>query len=109
MEQFLLVLRGPPAGAADATPHDANRWNAWFQQLGPALVERGKLCSGSVEIKTRLTGPNISADNLHGYSVIAATDFNDAVRLAMDCPVFDEQGWLEIAHIAPPAGQIDAH
>lgn len=109
MEQFLLVFRGPPAGASDATPHDAARWNAWLEELGGAVVERGKLCSGSVDIKTRLTGPKISADTLHGYSVIAAADFNEAVRLAMDCPVFDEQGWLEIAHIAAPAGGIDAH
>ena len=107
MEQFLLVFRGPPAGASDATPHDGNRWHAWFQQLGAALVDRGKLCSGSVEIKTRLTGPNISADTLHGYSVIAAADFNEAVRLATDCPVFDEEGWVDVAHIEVPTGETD--
>lgn len=103
MEQFLLVFRGPPAGATDATPHDAARWNAWFSELGSAVAERGKLCLGSVEIKTRLAGPNISADTLHGYSVIAAADFNEAVKLGMGCPVFDEHGWLEIAHITSPA------
>jgi hypothetical protein len=109
MEQFLLVFRGPPAGATDAAPHDAARWNAWFTGLGSAVVERGKLCLGSVEIKTRLTGPKISADTLHGYSVITAADFNEAVKLSIACPVFDEHGWLEIAHIDSPAGENEAH
>ena len=109
MEQFLLVYRGPPAGASDALPNDAARWNAWFRELGTAVVDRGKLCVGSVEIRTRLAGPNVSADTLHGYSVITGADFNEAVRLSMGCPVFDEHGWVEIAHISSPAGENAPH
>ena len=28
-----------------------------------------------------------------------ANDFNDAVRLAGECPIFDEHGWVEIARL----------
>jgi hypothetical protein len=47
-----------------------------------------------------LSGPKSSSSALAGYSVLAASDFNEAVKLAEQCPIFDEHGSLEIAHLA---------
>lgn len=100
MEQFLLVYRGAPNGPVEAQLHDPQRWSSWFDSLGAHVLDRGNLTKGSVDIDTRLSGPKSSSSSLAGYSVLAASDFNEAVKLAEQCPIFDEHGSLEIAHLA---------
>jgi hypothetical protein len=102
MERFLIVYRGVPAGAADGPAHVPERWRAWFDALGAALLDRGSLAGGAVEVPSRLLGPKESTSSLSGYSVVGAADFNAAVALAQDCPVFDEGGSVEIARLADP-------
>lgn len=99
MERFLLVYRGAPEGAKDSPQHDRQLWEGWFGMLGARLLERGSLSQGSVAIDTRLAGPKQSSSSLAGYSILAATDFNEAVTLAQQCPIFDAHGSLEIAHL----------
>ena len=89
MERFLIVYRGAPGGTSEAPEHDAGRWSAWFDTLGAAVIDRGDLTHNSVEVASRLLGPKLSGSSLAGYSLVAATDFNDAVRLAEECPIFD--------------------
>jgi len=100
MERFLIVYRGKPAGSTDAARHDRQRWSNWFDSLGEHVLDRGSLTHASVDIDTRLAGPKSASSALAGYSVLAAADFNEAVALAEQCPIFDEQGSLEIAHLA---------
>jgi hypothetical protein len=99
MEKFLIVFRGATIGQAEGPQHDPARWDAWFNELGGALLDRGALSHGSVEVPTRLIGPKLSSSALSGYCLVAAGDFNDAVRLAQSAPVFDENGSVEIAHL----------
>jgi len=100
MERYLLVYRGATVGEAEGPQHEPARWNTWFDALGSALVDRGALSLSSVEVPSRLRGPKLNSASLSGYSVIAATDFNHAVQLAEACPIFDEQGAVEIARLA---------
>ena len=100
MDRFLLVYRGAPDGAAGSRQHDLGRWANWFDSLGDRLLDPGGLSHASVDIDTRLAGPKSSSSSLTGYSVVAATDFNEAVALAQQCPIFHEHGSLEIAHLA---------
>ena len=72
--------------------------------LGSALVDRGSLAHNSIEIPNRLLGPKLSSASLSGYSIIAAADFNEAVSLAEECPIFDEKGSVEIARLRETAG-----
>jgi hypothetical protein len=99
MDRFLIVFRGATAGEAEGPHHDPARWDAWFDGLGAALVDRGALSHGSVEVPTRLAGPKLSSSALSGYCLIAAGDFNEAVRVASSAPIFDEKGSVEIAHL----------
>lgn len=100
MEQFLLIYREAPDGAADAHRHDPQHWADWFDSLGARVIDRGSLSRGSIDIDTPLAGPKASSSSLAGYSVMAATDFNEAVALTEQCPIFAEHGSLEIAHLA---------
>jgi hypothetical protein len=99
MERFLIVYRGAPDATPESAERNPQRWATWFDALGAALVERGGLSLGAVEIPNRLLGPKESTSSLSGYSVIQAADFNAAVRLAEACPIFDEDGSVEIARL----------
>ena len=99
MERFLVVFRGGTAGEAEGPPHQPARWNAWFDGLGEALLDRGALSHGSVEVPGRLLGPTLSSSALSGYCLVGARDFNDAVRITETAPIFDEKGSVEIAHL----------
>jgi hypothetical protein len=99
MERYLIVYRGAPGGTSEASEPHPERRSAWFDTLGPALVERGSLTHNSVEATSRLLGPKLSGSTLAGYTLAAAGDFNEVVRLAEECPIFDRHGWVEIARL----------
>jgi len=104
MERFLIIYRGAPDGSADAPELHPERWSAWFDALGAAVVDRGGMSLGAVEIPSRLLGPKESTSSLSGYAIVSASDFNDVVRLAEACPIFDAQGSIEIARLSGPPG-----
>ncbi|SEO29867.1 hypothetical protein SAMN05428959_106162 [Duganella sp. CF517] len=99
MERFLIVYRGAPGGTSEASEHNPGLWSDWFATLGAALIDRGSLAHDGVEVTSRLLGPKLSGSTLAGYSLLAAGDLNDAVRLAEACPIFGQQGWVEIARL----------
>ena len=101
MERFLFVYHGAP-GADSDTRHDLARWSAWFDGLGSRVIDRGSLTHSAVEIPRSLLGPKESASSLCGYSVVEATDFNEAVEIAERCPIFDEEGSVELARLTIP-------
>jgi hypothetical protein len=104
MERFLIVYRGAPGSTPEASNYDPQRWAAWFTSLGAAALDRGSLSAAAVEVPSRLLGPKESTSSLSGYAVIAAADFNEAVRLAEACPIFEEDGSVEIARLGQPFG-----
>ena len=104
MERYLIVYRGSTVDESEGPQHDPQRWASWFDALGSALVDRGALSHSSVEVPSRLRGPTLNSASLSGYSVIAAADFNQAVELAEQCPIFDEKGSVEIARLLGPTG-----
>jgi hypothetical protein len=99
MDNFLVVFRGATIGEAEGPQHVPQAWHDWYTSLGPALADRGALSYGSIELPNRLLGPKLSSSALSGYSIISAADFDDAVRIVKTCPIFDEQGSVEIAHL----------
>lgn len=105
MDKFLVIFRGAAIGDAQEPEDEAQVWDGWFHALGPALVDRGDLSYGSVELPSRLIGPKLSSSSLSGYSIIAAADFDDAVRIVQTCPIFDEKGSIEIAHLRGATGR----
>ena len=99
MERFLVIYRGAAGGTPDAPEHHPERWTAWLDSLGSKVADRGSLTHSSVEVPSRLLGPKLSSSSLSGYSIVEAADFNEAVRLAEACPIFDEGGSVEIARL----------
>lgn len=99
MEKFLIIYRG----ASEPAERAQDRWSAWFDAMGGAVLDPGSLTQDSVEIPSRLIGPKLSSSSLSGYSVLEAADFNAVVRMVQDCPIFDERGSVEIARLGAGA------
>ena len=78
MSTYLIVHRAPKdyVGSAEA----AAAWDAWFEELGANLVDRGNPVFERRTLKTSET------DNpLGGYTLVTADDLNAAVALSNGC------------------------
>lgn len=108
MSAFVLLFRNPraispPAAAALQVP----KWAAWITSLGIAghlkdpghpLAGKGKVVKGMKKVVT--DGPFGRQDILGGFMVIDAKDFDHAMAIAMNCPVLETGGSVEIRPVA---------
>lgn len=107
-EKFMLVFRG-----GDTHPQTANdskeakeyiqSWMTWMQELaqkgilagGENLQRTGKQVNGKSKVVT--DGPCIvSKEMVNGHLLILAKDINEAVEIAKGCPIFQENGKVEV-------------
>src|SRR6185295_17653243 len=81
-------------------------WMTWMQDLGQKgilvggepLQPSGKQVNGKKKVVT--DGPFIEAKEMvGGYLVVNAKDINEAVEISKGCPIFKEDGKLEVRPI----------
>ena len=97
MPNFVFTYRTAPGTAR--TPESADAWRSWFDDMAGHVAEIGKPGLESAAIG------NCGQDTkLGGYSLITATDLDEALRLAKDCPSVARDGGVEIAELGevPP-------
>ena len=100
MPKFLFVYHG---GAKPETPEEGAavmaKWNAWFEELGAAVVDEGN----PVGLSRTVTGDGVldhgGANPASGYSIISAGTIDDAAAKAGGCPIFESGGSVELAEI----------
>jgi hypothetical protein len=87
MTNYVLLFRG--GSMAETPEHQAQvmqAWTAWFDALGPALVDAGNPAS-----TTKIIAPDGTvsddAEGPTGYSIISAGSLEAALELAKGCPV----------------------
>ncbi len=107
-EKFMLIFRG-----GDTHPQTANgskkakeyiqSWMTWMQGLGQQgilvggenLQRTGKKLHGESKVVT--DGPFIQAKEMvNGYLIVTAKDIDEAVKIAKGCPIFQENGRVEV-------------
>jgi hypothetical protein len=69
-------------------------WEAWFADLGDAVVDGGHPL-GSVQT-IEPNGAVRDGGDVSGYSIIAADDLSDAVNKAKGCPILTDGGSIEV-------------
>jgi hypothetical protein len=92
MYTYVFVYRTPKnytGGSGDAMA----AWNAWFEQLGANLVDRGN------PVFTSSTLGECGGGTLGGYSLVTADDLDEAVALAKGCPFLSEGGGVEVGEL----------
>ena len=111
MNDFVFLYRSPPSPSLSAQQMQERmqRWNLWFRDL----EKRGALANighplqhvggGIVRDKTGTLSDWPFAetkDIVIGFTVIHAETLDDAVSLATACPIFDQDGVVEVRPIA---------
>ena len=99
MAKYLLAYHG---GENPETEEDVAKilddWGAWFGSMGAAVIDGGNPVGESITINpdgsvTDNGGPN----PVSGYSLIEASDLDDAIAKARGCPLLVAGGKVELA------------
>jgi hypothetical protein len=106
MEKFMFLFRSGENNTGSATEsagQSMQAWMTWMENLGKSgalvggepLQRTGMQITGKNKVVT--DGPFIEAKEVvGGYLIINAKDINDAVEISKDCPIFKENGRLEV-------------
>ncbi|HXB39240.1 MAG TPA: YciI family protein [Bacteroidia bacterium] len=108
MEKFMYLFRGGDNHAHNANDSKAAQENmqAWMQWMGDLqqkgilvagepLQPTGKQVNGNKKVVT--DGPFVEAKEMvGGYLIVNAKDINEAVEISKGCPIFSENGKLEV-------------
>ncbi len=90
MTTFLFTYR-MPENYRPGRPDTMAAWTAWFDAMGPHLVDRGNPVFESATL-----GNTGSGTRPGGYSLITADDLEAAVALAKGCPALDDGAGVEV-------------
>jgi hypothetical protein len=112
---FMLILRGGVSNR-DLSPEQMQqqieRYMNWIEKLrreghfvaGEPLDETGKVLSGK-NGATVTDGPfTESKEEVGGYFIIRAQDIEHAVEISKGCPIFVNNGTVEVRAILPVPG-----
>ncbi len=110
-EKFMLIFRGGDTHLQNVNDSKEAKeyiqsWVTWFQVLGQKgimaggdnLYRTGKQINGKNKVVT--DGPFIAANEMvNGHIFIMAKDINEAVEIAKECPIFKENGKVEVRQV----------
>lgn len=111
MEKFIYLFRGGENHAYNANnskvaQENMKAWMTWMTDLGQKgilaggdpLQPTGKQVNGTRKVVT--DGPYVEAkEMIGGYLIINAKDIDHAVEISKGCPIFNEDGKLEVRPI----------
>jgi hypothetical protein len=112
---FMLLLRGGVSNrdlSPDQMQQQIGRYMNWIEKLrrdghfvaGEPLDETGKVLSGK-NGTTITDGPfTESKEEVGGYFIIRAQDLKHAVEISKGCPIFVNNGTVEVRAIQPVPG-----
>jgi hypothetical protein len=99
MSKYLFVYHGGRP-AKDPTERKAimDAWGAWFGSLGAAVIDGGNpLGESSTVLSDGSLARGGGANPASGYSIISASNIEDAHAKARGCPLLRSGGTIEIA------------
>ena len=100
MPKYLYVYHG---GSTPQSKEEGEKvmkaWMDWFGGLGKSVVEGGNPVGMSKTVGANGVKNDGGANPASGWSVIEATDFDDATNKAKGCPLLSDSGSVEVAEI----------
>jgi hypothetical protein len=108
MKEYLLVFRAVQGQVRRSPEQTSENMELWKKWIG-TLAEAGKMVGGQpLKPGGRLMSRNNITDApfaegkevLNGYVIVKATDYEEAEKLSKGCPIFGDNGTLEIREIA---------
>jgi hypothetical protein len=97
MANYLLVYHGGsmPEGEAETAKVMA-AWDAWYHQIGDALVDGGNPASATKVLSADGSVADGGPTSPTGYTIIRANSHDEAVDLARGCPVLAGGAMIEV-------------
>jgi hypothetical protein len=109
MSEFVFLYRRPSKSwTVQEMQESMGKWQAWFKKMEQSghLANYGQPleAKGGRVVKDKKGGYSDgpyaeTKDIVVGYSVITAKDYDEAVALTNDHPIFDQEGLIEIRPI----------
>lgn len=99
MAKYLFVYHGGghPQSKAEVAKVMA-AWGQWFGSMGAAVVDGGNPVGKSSTVQSNgSVASNGGANPVSGYSLIEASNLDDALAKAKRCPVLTAGGSVEVA------------
>lgn len=103
---MLIFHGGEKPGAPESMQNNMARWMAWIDQLnaagkyvsGEPLLPGGKLITGPGKMVT--DGPYTEGKEVvGGYFIINANDYDEAVKISLDCPDYEHGGSVQVRQV----------
>ncbi len=99
MSKYLFVYHG---GSVPETKEDQAKvmdaWGQWFGSLGSAVVDGGNPVGKSSTVQSNGSVVDNGGSNpVSGFSLIEASNVDDAVTKAQGCPILAAGGSVELA------------
>ena len=99
MAKYLFVYHGGSAPMTDDEHKQVmDAWGEWFASMGAAVVDGGNPVGKSTTVHP---GGKVTSDGganpASGYSLIEASDVEDAIAKAKGCPILGHGGSIELA------------
>ena len=99
MAKYLFVYHGGKNPESDEEYKEVmDAWGSWFGSMGAAVVDGGNPVGQS---NTVHSDGNVTADGgsnpVSGYSLIEATNVEEAIARAQACPILPAGGSVELA------------
>lgn len=101
MPNFIFAYHGgtTPSSQEDID-HVMAEWSAWFEGMGPAVVNPGNPVGMSSTVFQDRVEDNGGANPISGYTVVSAGGMPKAIEMAKGCPmVKNGSGSVEIAEV----------
>lgn len=92
MARFILLYKGPATRPEDITPEQGEQimqaWGVWMTKVGAAVVDLGAPFGGSTAV--RGDGSSTGASDFTGYTIVEATDIDEAKSLCDGHPFLND-------------------
>ena len=109
MREFAFLFRGRKwPSSAEQQQKTLERWGAWMADLeqrglipnrGIPLEDKAKHVSGSGKVVH--DGPFAEVKDLvNGFIIVSAANIEEACQLAKGCPIYDQDGVVEVRPVA---------
>lgn len=98
MAKYLFVYHGgkKPEGEAEMKKI-MDAWGAWYASMGKDVIDGGNPVGKSTTVTGKGVIDNGGANPASGYTLIEASDLDDAVAKAKGCPILVSGGSVELA------------
>ena len=99
MAKYLFVYHGgSKPESKEGMAEVMTAWGQWFGSLGSAVIDGGNPVGQSSTVQSNgSVVDNGGANPASGYSLIEASDLDDAAAKAKSCPILVSGGSVEIA------------